>query len=74
MRRAAVALVFGVPALGGLAACAAPEPHLAVGIGPGGATVSPSVATTAGPLRLGLGPNGARVSTGLGPLGLGLAL
>lgn len=57
-----------------LAACAAPEPHVGVGVSPAGVAVTPSVGTRAGPLRLGVTPHGARIGAGLGPLGIGLAL
>ncbi|WP_226341003.1 hypothetical protein [Gemmobacter serpentinus] len=58
----------------GAAGCAAPDPHLGVGVSPDGVAVTPSVGTNAGPVRLGVSPSGARVSTGLGPLGIGLRL
>lgn len=61
-----------------LTACAAPQPHLGMGVSPDGVAVTPSVSTSvttgAVPVRIGVSPSGPRLSTGLGPLGIGLRL
>jgi hypothetical protein len=59
--------LFPMLVLSMLAACSQGGPRLGIGLGPGGVSLSPRVATHIGPVTLGAGPDGlsAGVEVGL---------